>query len=96
MQLDKKHKKKLLELAHSMSPVVMLSEKKGVTDNVLKAIDEALLHHELIKIKVSFMLKADRAKVIQEISEKFTATVLREIGKVAILYRFNPELDKHV
>ena len=37
-------------LAHQLKPVVHVG-KTGLTPNVLAAIDEALEHHELIKIR---------------------------------------------
>ena len=43
-------KKHLRGLAHKLSPVVYIG-KKGVSDTLMKSLEEALNSHELIKIK---------------------------------------------
>ncbi len=48
--LSTKQKQFLKGLAHHLSPVVMLGGN-GLTEGVLAEIDNALNHHELIKVK---------------------------------------------
>ncbi|MBW1754247.1 MAG: YhbY family RNA-binding protein, partial [Deltaproteobacteria bacterium] len=43
-------KKHLRGLAHSLKPVVFIGQK-GITDTVVRSINEALNSHELIKVK---------------------------------------------
>lgn len=50
--LTTKQKQFLKGLAHHLSPVVMLGGN-GLTEGVLAEIDNALDHHELIKVKVA-------------------------------------------
>ena len=50
--LSTKQKQFLKGLAHHLSPVVMLGGN-GLTEGVLAEIDNALNHHELIKVKIA-------------------------------------------
>ena len=52
MILTTKQKQYLKGLAHHLNPVVMLGGN-GLTEGVLVEIDNALNHHELIKVKVA-------------------------------------------
>ena len=45
--------------------------------------------HELIKIKVDALEKADRVALTQALAQQTAATVVQNIGKVAVLYRKN-------
>ena len=51
MKLSNKQKQFLKGLAHPLKPVVQLGGN-GLTEGVLAEIDNALNHHELIKVKV--------------------------------------------
>ena len=68
MTLNQKQKKYLKSLGHSLSPVVTVADK-GLTDNVIQAIEEALDFHELIKVKVRLHRDA-RVAVYDEICAK--------------------------
>ncbi len=43
-------KKHLKGLAHGLKPVVQIG-KEGITEGIIRAVDEGLFRHELIKIK---------------------------------------------
>ena len=51
MELNQKQLKYLKGLGHQLAPVVMVADK-GLTENVVNAINEGLDSHELIKVKV--------------------------------------------
>ena len=89
MNLSNSQKRYLRGLTHSINPVVMVGDK-GLTENVLEAIDEALDQHELIKVK----LRSDRdtrQSWIENINERFDAIEVHSIGQVACFYRRNPK-----
>jgi RNA-binding protein len=89
MSLTNAQRRYLRGLTHGINPVVMVGEK-GLTDNVLEAIDEALDRHELIKIR----LRTDREtrrSLSAEIERKFKAEPVHAIGQVACFFRRNPE-----
>jgi RNA-binding protein len=94
MQLSYAQRKKLKAIAHGMKPVVQIG-KKGLTDDVVKAIDAALSDHELIKVQfVDF--KEEKKELVGDITERTSATLVAIIGHRAILYRENPEKEIHV
>ena len=63
--LNEKQKKTLRGIAHSRKPIVLLGNA-GLTPGVLSALDEALLKHELVKVKVTAAdRKARRKGVVQ-------------------------------
>jgi RNA-binding protein len=85
VSLDPKQKKYLKGIGHSLSPVVTVADK-GLTDNVMAAIEEALNAHELIKVKVRLQREA-RVDIYSEICEQTGAELITTIGMVLLIYR---------
>lgn len=79
------NQKQLKAKAHALKPVVMIGQK-GLTDAVLLEIEQALVDHELIKIKIR-ALKPERQTICQRIVESTQADLIGLIGQVAIFYR---------
>ncbi len=73
-------------LAHSLNPVVMISNK-GLSEGVLKEINICLDAHELIKIKVMMDDKALRTQMLTDICEQTNAIAVHHIGKQLVVYR---------
>jgi len=86
MAVNDKQKRYLKGLAHPLKPVVMLGDK-GLTENVLKEIDNALSHHELIKVRVSGQEKAERLEVLNAIAEQTSSDLVLVIGHIGGFYR---------
>lgn len=87
-------KKYLRGQAHGLNPVVFIGQK-GFTQTVIKATDNALTAHELIKIKfIDFKDKADKAQIISEVEEKTGCEMIGVIGHTAIFYRQHPDPEK--
>jgi len=85
-------RKYLRGLAHSLRPVIMVG-KNGITTELIKAADEALSTHELIKVKfVDF--KEDKKQLSQDIAEHTSSEAAGLIGNVAIFYRQQPDKEK--
>ena len=85
-------RKHLRGLAHGLRPVVQVG-KNGITPDLIRAVDEALEAHELIKVKfVDF--KEDRKVLSEEIGEKTSSEPVGLIGNVAIFYREQPDKDR--
>jgi RNA-binding protein len=80
-------------LAHRLHPVVLIGAA-GVSDAVLSEIDGALLHHELIKVRLSAVDRTGRRQQIAAILERSDAECVQEIGHIAVLFRRNPEQAK--
>lgn len=83
-------KKTLKTKAHSLKPVVMLGAK-GLTEAVISEIDLALNVHELIKIKLAGIERAERKEIIDQIMEQTDAELIQTIGAVAVIYKENPD-----
>ncbi|NOQ70214.1 MAG: ribosome assembly RNA-binding protein YhbY [Gammaproteobacteria bacterium] len=90
MPLSKKQIKFLRAKCHDLKAVVMIGQK-GLTEEVLNELDIALIHHELIKIKLSVDDRELRKQMIAEICDKSHSEEVQSIGKVLSVYRVNPD-----
>lgn len=85
-ELTGKQKRQLRSLAHELKPIVHIG-KDGATDDVLTAIFEALLDHELIKVKVLENAPRSRKAAAPFIALRTGSHVAGEVGRIVILYR---------
>lgn len=85
MVLTGKQKHQLRALAHHKKPVVMVGDA-GLTEAVMAEIEQALAHHELIKIRLRAE-REDRTNMIIAICETTGAEAVQRIGQIAVLYR---------
>ena len=90
MKLTNKQKQYLKGLAHPLKPVVQLGAN-GFTEGVLAEIENALNHHELIKVKVPTDDRETKALIFEAIVRETGATKLQTIGHTIVLYRQSPE-----
>ncbi len=86
-------RKHLRGLAHGLDPVVHVGQH-GVTDPVLDAVHEALLTHELIKVRLHE--PEDKKATAAEIADGTHAALCGLVGHTVILYRPHPERPKIV
>ncbi len=90
MNLTNKQKQHLKGMAHSLKPVVMLGGN-GLTEGVLVEIENALDHHELIKVKVPTEDREEKKLIMDAIIRETGAEKLQVIGHVLIMYRQGPD-----
>jgi RNA-binding protein len=90
MSLTSAQRKDLKAKAHHLNPVILMGNQ-GLTEAVLKAIDEALTAHELIKIKVAGAEREQRQEWLAAICAQLMAEAVDSIGRILIVYRKNPE-----
>ena len=90
MTLSTKQKQFLKGLAHHLNPVVMLGAN-GLTEGVLAEIDNALNHHELIKVKISGAERETKQLIIDAIVRETQANAVQTIGHILVLYRPSDE-----
>jgi RNA-binding protein len=88
--LTGKQRHHLRGLGHALNPIVQVG-KGGVDDGLIKAVDQALADHELIKIKVGDSAELDRHAAAEEIAAQTHSEVAQVIGNVVLLYRANEE-----
>ena len=90
MTLTTKQKQFLKGLAHHLSPVVMLGGN-GLTEGVLAEIDNALNHHELIKVKIAGADRETKQLIIDAIVRETQSSNVQTIGHILVLYRPSEE-----
>ena len=86
MPLNEKQKRHLRGLLHQRKPVVMIGGA-GLTENVMQEIDNALAHHELVKIKIAADDRPARTAMIEQIAEQTKSELVQTIGHTASFYR---------
>ncbi|EOC99809.1 ribosome assembly RNA-binding protein YhbY [Caldisalinibacter kiritimatiensis] len=84
--LTSKQRSYLNGLANKIDPILQLG-KKGITDNFIKQVDDALEARELIKIKVLNNSLLEAREAANEVAEATNADVVQCIGNKFILYR---------
>lgn len=90
VNLTTKQKQFLKGLAHHFSPVVMLGGN-GLTEGVLAEIENALDHHELIKVKIAGADREMKQLIIDAIVRETKAVEVQTIGHILVLYRQSEE-----
>jgi RNA-binding protein len=63
----------------------------GLSARVIAEVDRALTAHELIKVKFLDADRHERGAMAAGICEKTDAALVQQVGKVAVLWRPNPE-----
>lgn len=77
-------------LAHSLQPVVQVG-KEGASEGIIKQADEAIVRHELIKVRLPQVEKEQRKEMARAMSAAIPAHLVGELGRIVILYRRHPE-----
>ena len=65
--------------------------KNGITDTLLKQIDEQLTARELIKVAVLRNADFSAKEIAEEVAERSGAQLVQVLGSKITLYRKNPE-----
>jgi RNA-binding protein len=90
MPLSSNQKRFLRGIAHGLDPVIMVGQK-GLTPTLLKELDGALAHHELVKVKLADADREDRAETIEALRDASKSEVVQTIGRTACFFRRNPK-----
>ena len=95
MQLSSAQIKRLRAEGHrlNLKPVVTIGQK-GLGDNLHYEIDAALDHHELLKLRIPGLDKADKRALAGEICTRHEASLVEAICNVIVIYRCNPETNR--
>lgn len=96
MSLSPEQKKQFRSIGHSLNPIVTVAGK-GLTENIQLEVDRALDDHELIKVKFAVGDRDTKKQLIKELCDIVEATIVQEIGNIALIYRKamepNPKLS---
>lgn len=85
LELTGSQRKVLRGLAHSLQPLVQIG-RQGVTEGLLAELDEALEHHELVKVRFQDH-QDEKTEICARIDDDLGCETVGRIGHVAILYR---------
>ena len=90
MPLTGKQKRFLRGRGHSLAATVHVG-KDGVTEAVVDALDQALLDHELVKVRIGQNALVDRREAAGELAARTTSEVAQVLGHTLLLYRVHPD-----
>jgi RNA-binding protein len=92
MKLTGKQRSYLRSLGQNIDPQVMIG-KNGLSSELIKAVNEALDIHELVKIRFSDH-KDERKDMTNELAQSVEADVAGIIGHTSLLYRQQKDPEK--
>lgn len=92
--LSSSQRKWLRGQAHSLKPIVQVG-KQGLSESVLRQVDEALDAHELVKVQ-AVAPREEKDAIAERLAEELRADVAGRIGHIIILFRQNPDPEKQV
>ena len=92
MPLTGKQRRTLRALGHHLTAVVFVGQN-GVTPALVAATEQALVDHELVKVKVGDA-PDDRHDVAVALSAATGSEVAQVLGKTVLLFRKRPKNSK--
>lgn len=92
MALTQEQKKHFKSIGHHLKPIVTVAEQ-GLSEGLMAELERALNDHELIKIQLRLSDRDDRAAILTELCQQSSAELVQSIGKVALVYRKNPNAN---
>ena len=97
MPLTSKQVRSLRAESHrlKLKPVVMIGHN-GLSENVWRELEQAIDHHELLKIRLPAVDKGDKKALLESIGQKLEADLIQTIGHTAVFYRENTDTGKYV
>ncbi|MAG13978.1 MAG: ribosome assembly RNA-binding protein YhbY [Spirochaetales bacterium] len=94
MRLEGFQKNFLRKSAQKLKPLVIVG-KSGVGEPIRAALDENLLHHELVKVKyLDFKENKDVSAGL--LASQTGSALIQIIGNVAIFYRQNSDPERRI
>ena len=90
--LTGKQRSYLKGLANRLDPVVYIG-KDGLTENVVKSIEDCLEARELVKVKLQEGCLLEPKATANEVAEKLGAEFVQAIGHKFTVYRESKTLD---
>jgi RNA-binding protein len=88
--LSGKQRRHLRGLAHDLRPIVQIG-KGGIDEGLVAAVDQALVDHELVKVKVGEAAGLERHDAAEAIAQRTSSEVAQVLGNIVLLYRAHPD-----
>jgi RNA-binding protein len=79
----------LKALAQKLEPVVKIG-KAGVSEGLLKSLNDALDQHELVKVKFA-EFKEQKKELSPLLAERTGSQLIMQVGHVAVFFRQQPD-----
>lgn len=92
--LTGKQKSYLRSEAHHLQPIFQIG-KGGLTEPIIKQIEEALEARELIKVSILQNCEEDKSEIAEKLEEA-GIDVAQVIGKILVLYKESKEKKRIV
>jgi RNA-binding protein len=89
--LNGKQRKHLRGLSHPLRPIIFVGEG-GISPAVLKALDEALTSHELVKVRLR--QPENKKQAAEDLAQASASALCGVVGHTVVLFRPNPEEPK--
>jgi len=86
-------RRRLRGLGHALDPVVQIG-KLGASDAVAKQVNQALLDHELVKVKLGSECPETRFELAEQIATVPGVNVVQILGRTILLYKRHPKNPK--
>lgn len=90
MALTGKQRRFLRAQGHHLAAVLQIG-KNGITSNFVAAVDQALLDHELIKIRIGQNALVEREEAAAQLALATGGEIAQMVGSMLLLYREHPE-----
>ncbi|KAA9300857.1 MULTISPECIES: ribosome assembly RNA-binding protein YhbY [Aerococcus] len=88
--LNNKEKKYLKKIAQKEKAIFQIG-KNGLTDELIKQVDQALEKRELVKLNILQNSSAEVDEAARELAAGLRADIVQTIGKTLVLYRPSQE-----
>jgi RNA-binding protein len=95
MPLSAKERAALRAEAHHLTALVHVGQH-GVSPTLVQSLDDALRTRELVKVQLGKRVDAKPRDAAEELAAATSSEVVQVIGRMATLYRRNPELPGKV
>ena len=92
IELTNPQMRKLKALAQRLEPMLKVG-KQGLSGAFLQSVNDALAHHELVKIKFG-EFKEEKKQLAPQLAEKTASRLVMLVGHVVVLYRPPTDLER--
>ena len=87
-ELSNREVRELKARAQRIKPMLKVG-KDGLSPQFLKAVDETLAHHELVKVKFD-EFKEQKKELGPKLAQDVSANLIMAVGHVVVLFRRKP------
>ncbi len=94
IELTNRQLRTLKSMAQQLDPMLRIG-RNGLSSAFLKSADEALAHHELVKIRFD-EFKEQKKELTAQLANVTSSLVVMRVGHIVVLYRQQPDAARRV